>query len=59
MTELEINIVKARAILDAAPMGQYPHYCDVNGVLIRQLEPDGEVEILRVESTELKPTATG
>ena len=51
MTELEINIVKARAVLDAAPMGKHPHYCYVNGVLLRQLEPDGEVDIVREEST--------
>ena len=51
MTELEISIVKARAVLDAAPMGKHPHYCYVNGVLLRQLEPDGEVDIVREEST--------
>lgn len=45
MVELA-DIIKARAILDAAPMGPYPHYCRVNGVLIRQLEPDGEVEVV-------------
>lgn len=46
MNELELNIATARLILDAAPMGPYPHYCRVNGVLVRQSEPDGEVEVL-------------